>query len=508
MIEQAATRFFACRRLLAVLPTGGGKTVIFTIIADRAAAKGKRVYIVAHRQEIVDQISRALDFLGVRHGRIQPGHTMTTDLCQVAMVQTLARRIEKVPACDLLILDEAHHGVAGTWRTVTQAWPSARILGVTATPQRMDGRGLSDAFDQMIVGPSMRDLIDAGFLANYTYLAPPERADISKVPDRAGDFAINELASVMDKSVITGDAVSHYRTHLDGRPAIVFCVTVEHAQHVAAQFCDAGFRAASVDGKMEMAERRDVIASIGDGRLQVLTSCDLISEGVDVPTVAGAILLRPTKSLGMFLQQIGRALRPKPDGLRAIVLDHVGNVARHGLPDAPRAWSLTVAKKKQPGAPPIMQCKVCFRVFGVHPGWKAEHDPCGSDDPDCALADRETAGKTAPEQIAGDLVAVTPSPDWTEGISITAAKGDEWKRLLRLADTAAKLHDIARARNYKPAWVHYILQQRQKRGFAGAPVPFVPPAKVETPIKSDPQNKPPPQKQAELDLFLDDMLNA
>lgn len=474
LVADVRTAFATYRRVLVVAPTGSGKTRTFAYITTNAAAKDKRVYVVAHRAEIVEQISAALDDMGVRHGRIQPGHAMTPDPVQVAMVQTLARRLDKVPPPDLLVVDEAHHGVAGTWATVTAAYPKARILGVTATPRRMDGKGLADAFDHMILGPEMADLIQAGFLAGYDYLAPPVKADLSGIATRMGDFAVNELAEVMDKAVVTGSAVEHYRQHLGGRPAIAFCVTVAHAEHVAAQFEAAGFRAASVDGAMERRERRDRLAAIGDGRLDVLTSCELISEGVDVPVVAGAILLRPTKSLGMFLQQCGRALRPKPDGSRAVILDHVGNLHRHGMPCARRAWTLDSRKMRHAPAP-VATCKACYQAFSVLAGWKDGRDACDGE-PLCIFAD-QVGVREAPEQVAGELVAVTASPEWTRGISITGAKGAEWFRLLRLADTREKLREIGTARGYKASWAWRQWQERQNRAApAEVPEPSAPPS--------------------------------
>ena len=486
LVEAIRAEFARHRRVLAVAPTGSGKTATFAYIAGSAAAKGNRVTIVAHRSEIVDQISAALDRLGVRHGRIQPGHAMTDDPLQVAMIQTLARRLSKIQMPQLLVVDEAHHAVAGTWKIVADALAQARILGVTATPRRLDGTGLGAAFDAMVIGPSMADLIRDEFLAAYDYLAPPQKADLSSVKTRMGDFAVDQVADIMDKQAITGDAVSHYRQHLYGRPAIAFCVTVAHAEHVAQQFRDAGYSAASVDGKLDASERRRRIEALGSGGLQVLTSCDLISEGVDVPIVAGAILLRPTKSLGMFLQQVGRCLRPKPDGGRALILDHVGNVHLHGLPDAHRAWTLD-HKDKKTAAAPMATCKACFRVFAVGPDWKQGHDSCDDDEGEAITGCLFAASggiKHQPQQVDGELAPMAVSPDWARGISLTAARGPEWNRLLGLADTIDKLREIAAARGYKPGWAGYIMGTRRGRSAPRQPdadVPFVPPAPVPEP---------------------------
>ena len=481
LVDRIRAAFATKRRVLAVAPTGAGKTVLFAHITSNAIAKGKRAYIVAHRAEIVEQISGALDRLGVRHGRIQPGHRQTDDLCQVAMVQTLARRLDRLPAPDLLTIDEAHHGIAGTWSAVSGAYLRARILGVTATPQRLDGRGLGDAFDVMVVGPTARYLIDRGFLAQYQYLAPPTDVDTSAIKSRLGDYSVEELAALMDKKVLTGSAIEHYRQHLNGRPAIAFCVTVAHAEHVADEFRQAGYRAASVDGTMDKTERRRRIAAIGDGELQVLTSCELISEGVDVPVVAGAILLRPTQSLGMHLQQVGRCLRPKPDGSAAVILDHAGNVRRHGLPDKIHAWSLD-SKKKKPAADPVRTCEVCYRVFAVEPGWraKAECGEGGERPVGCVLNIPEPVETALPEQVEGTLVPVvgTPDgPDWADGIDLATAKERDWYRLMELADTEPKLRQVAKARGYHWRWAIRRMEERaeaaRKREADAQEVPFV-----------------------------------
>lgn len=502
LVTDIRAAFASHRRVLAVAPTGAGKTATFAYIATATAKKGNSVVIVAHRAEIVEQIGIALDRMGVRHGCIQPGRTRTADPVQVAMIQTLARRLDKIPQPSLLVVDEAHHGVAGSWAMVTKEWTKAKILGVTAVPRRLDGKGLAAAFDEMLIGPSMADLIRDGFLAGYDYLAPPQKADLSNVRMAMGDFAISEVAEIMDKQAITGDAVSHYRKHLGGRPAIAFCVTVAHAEHVAQQFSEAGFRAASVDGAMDKAERRRRIEAIGNGSLQILTSCELISEGVDVPVVAGAILLRPTKSLGMHLQQCGRVLRPKPDGSRAVILDHVGNVHNHGMPCASREWSLAIKPKKSTPAP-MATCKACFQVFAVSPGWKDDHAAC-DDEPDCVFAG-STAEKKPPEQIAGELEAVTTSPEWSRGISLTGAKGQDWFRLLRLADTIEKLREIGIARGYKASWA-WTMQNNRRQRVAAPPDADMPFAPDPSPAPRAPAFSPPPRVRVE--AMFDDVIEA
>jgi superfamily II DNA or RNA helicase len=344
--------------------------VIFaSITADRAAGH-ERTVILGHRQEIADQISLALSNLGVAHGLIRPDAAMTSDPVRVAMAQTLVRRLDAVPEPHLLIIDEAHHAVASTWVRIAAAWPNARVLGVTATPERLDGRGLCDAFDTMVVGPDTAQLIAQGWLAPVRYLAPETGLDLSTVRTLGGDYSTADLAGVVDRDTVTGNVVEHYLHHLGGRTAIAFTCTVAHANHVALRFRNAGIPAESIDGSMTPAERRAVVGRLRTGAIRVLTSCEVISEGFDAPAVGGCILLRPTQSLALFLQQVGRCLRPKANGAEATVLDHVGNVFRHGLPTAPHAWSLFSARRAAADrnnavteASRLKRCAACGMVF-------------------------------------------------------------------------------------------------------------------------------------------------
>lgn len=475
-VQAVRDAFRDVRRVLYVLPTGGGKTVTFSYIVSQARRKGKRVVVVAHRIEIIRQISRALDRQGVVHGIIAPGHTPTTDLVQVAMVQTLCNRLDTMPEPDLLVVDEAHHTVAGSWQKVTAAWAAALQLGVTATPERLDGRGLGGSFDAMVLGPNPRDLIDMGSLADFTYLAPPSELDLSDVHSRGGDYALDELAAAMERSTILGDAVQHYAKYLGGKPCIAFCISVNHAEAVAERFRAAGWRAASIDGGMTKRERDGILADLEGGKLDVLTSCDLVSEGFDVPAVQGALLLRPTKSLALFLQQVGRALRPKKDGSKAVILDHVGNCHRHGLPDWSRDWTLD-GKVKRPKAAPVAVCELCFRTLAA-PVTKAAVAGCRgveSDDGErfpCPYLE-EKAGKPRPElaEVDGELVdartavkhsaSVSAAADWAEGIDLGRAKGRDWFRLLDLAGTDLdRLKVIERAKGYKRGWCRHQLAKR------------------------------------------------
>jgi superfamily II DNA or RNA helicase len=454
-VTEIRAAFAQYRRVLFVLPTGGGKTVIFAFITTHASGKGKRVTILAHRQEIAEQISLALTAMGVAHGRIQPRHQTTDDLVQVGMVQTVARRLADIAEPALLVIDEAHHAVAGTWRKIADAWPQVRVLGVTATPERLDGVGLRDAFDVLVLGPDVRELIDGGHLASFRYPAPSNVTDLSSVRTFAGDFNAGDLERVIDRDAITGDVVEHYLKHLAPRTAIAFCVTVAHAEHVARRFRDAGIQAASIDGSMSADERRDVVEQLRTGDIRVLASCEIISEGFDAPAVGGCILLRPTQSFALYRQQVGRCLRPKDDGSTAIIVDHVANVWRHGLPDAPHIWSLDSQRRtfaeRQRTVPGLRKCRVCSTVFAA-----------GARGHDCGVTGCLFAAPDFRER-AGSLEKII-SPPWAHGIDIRHARGPQWYLLLQYAGTnRARLREIQAARGYKPGWVRYAAADAERR---------------------------------------------
>lgn len=451
------------RAPLLVLPTGGGKTFVFSYITANANARGNRVLILVHRQELLNQSSRSLTALSVDHGCIAPGRPLElTKISQVASVQTLVKRFDRLDAAgwrpDLIVIDEAHHATAGSWRKVIEHWPNARILGVTATPCRTDGSGLGQhaggVFDSIVIGPQIYELIAGGHLAPPVVYAPPMVASLDGLKVRGGDYAAGEVAERMDKPTVTGDAVAHYGRLCPGAPAIAFCVSVAHAEHVAEQFNAAGWKAASLDGSMADTDRQERIADLAAGRIHVLTSCDIISEGTDIPIVAAAILLRPTKSLALYLQQVGRSLRLYDGKQYAIILDHVGNVQRHGLPDDHRDWSLDGSSKKTKGAtdgpPPPITCEKCFNQI---------RRPAPDNCPMCSASLKAVKDRMDRlQQEAGELQQVD---------EVAKAKIAERRRQMleqAQAGSLSELAAIAAARGYKNPhrWAWKVYSNRKK----------------------------------------------
>jgi superfamily II DNA or RNA helicase len=353
---------------LLVLPTGGGKTCIIAAISANAAARGRHVLILVHRRELIHQTSSKLAWVGLEHGIIAAGIPPSDHTVQIASVQTLARRLSRLNwQPTLIIIDEAHHATAGQWARILDHWPDAYRLGVTATPCRLDGCGLRGTFDTMVLGPSVADLIFTGYLSPARIYAPPVIADLQGIRSRGGDYANDQAAAAMDRPTVTGDAIAHYQRLAAGQQAIAFCCNVNHAVSVCDAFKTAGIGAELLLGNTP--DREQVVADFAAHRIRVLVTVDVVSEGFDVPAASCAILLRPTQSLGLYLQQVGRVLRPAPGKEHAVILDHVGNVNRHGFPDDPRDWSLDDRMRRTKGtpAPSVRTCPECFAAFKPQP---------------------------------------------------------------------------------------------------------------------------------------------
>lgn len=434
------------RRVLLCAATGSGKTVMFCYMAKRIAERGKRVTIGVHRNEIVDQISGTLRRFGVHHGIIASGYAPDARYpVQVASVPTWARRLDTAAVPDVLIADEAHHCTpASLWGKVLARYDAALHLGVTATPERLDGQGLGACFDELVIGPQSHDLIPTGRLCDYRLYAPLTPLDLSGIRSRAGDYSQDQLAEAVDKPRITGDAITEYRKRCDGAPAIARGVSIQHSQHIAEQFTAAGYAALHVDGTTPRLDRRRAVEDFRRGDLRVLSNVDLFSEGFDVPAVVAVLDLRPTQSLTLARQFWGRALRVEPGKSHAIILDHAGNCRRHGLPDDERAWSLTGRdkkhKKRDEDDIAIRQCKACGCVNTAD---ATECRDCGKP---FGVKPREV------EQVEGELVEVDPA------IARQAMRMERAK-----AKSLDDLRALARARGYKPGWADKVFSARMGR---------------------------------------------
>lgn len=332
-----------------MLGCGGGKSVIQAEIARSAAAKGNRVLFLVHRKELCGQIRNTFENQGV-----------DMELCSVNMVQTVSRRLDDIPEPEVIITDECHHSTANTYRKIYDKFPNALKLGFTATPIRLNKGGLGEVYQDLITSVSTKWLIDNHYLAPYKYYSV-KLADTSGLHIRSGEYKADEVACLMQNKEIYGETITQWEKLAKGRKTIVYCASVESSKMTADEFSNAGYISCSLDGTTPENERRDVMERFRNGEIQILCNCDLFGEGLDVPDCECVVLLRPTQSLTLYIQQSMRSMRYMPDKT-AIIIDHVGNCYLHGLPDDDRKWTLE-SKQKQETTVKIRECPNCYAVY-------------------------------------------------------------------------------------------------------------------------------------------------
>ena len=436
------------RSVLLQLPTGAGKTVIFSQITAACRDKGHRALILVHRRELIDQASRKLLNLDVPHGFIAAGYRMSNQAVQIASVQTLVKRLQILNwEPSIIIIDEAHHSLAATYRKIFEHWPKAFRIGVSATPCRLDGRGLKHAFDTLVSGPSVRQLTEDGYLCPAKLYAPPIKADFSKLRAIGGDFPAGKLSERMNKPAITGDVIGHYKRLALDEKAIAFCCDTKHAESVAASFRNAGISAQTLLGTTPAAQRDALVQEFAEGKVKVLATVDVVSEGFDCPDAGCAILLRRTMSEALYLQQVGRVLRPAAGKPNAVILDHVGNIALHGFPDDDRQWTLqdrpSRARDRKPCAA-VRQCPDCYAAFKPAPV--------------CPCCGHEFAVKQGGIlNLEGELVELR-----REAAAERADKRAK-RRQVTQARSLQSLLAIARERGYSPGWAYKLHAARGGR---------------------------------------------
>lgn len=436
------------RSVLLQLPTGGGKTVIASVMFEGAMRKQKISWFIVHRRELVQQAALTFMQHGVPVGVVSAGYPMRPDApVQICAIQSLAKRMSRLPRPHFIGWDECHHLAARSWMQIHEQQSQAIHVGFTATPHRLDGSGLRPYFEAMVQGPSTAWLIANGFLCPFRYYAP-SRVVLDQVATQMGDYHRGQASAAMDKPSITGDAVSHYLEAAPGRRAVVFACKVEHSRHIVESFVAAGVRAVHVDGETPTPERDQAIADFREGRIQVLSNVELFGEGFDLPALEVAILLRPTKSLALFLQQVGRALRTCPGKQDAVILDHASNVQIHGLPDDEREWSLDAQKRgrKSPATPGVRVCPECY---GACPPGKPVCPYCGM---------KFVADAAIPDAVEGSLVELSPA----QRVAMKRQRYAEQAACSTLEELVA----LANSRGYKSgeAWARYVFEARKARG--------------------------------------------
>lgn len=398
------------RRLLVVAPTGAGKATIAAELALQLAIAEERVLFVAHRRELILQAydrfakhgvpERELGVIMAGDGRRRP-----QALVQIASIDTLRARAR--PQAALVMVDECHRALAKSYRALERHYPAAMHVGFTATPCRADGRGLDDAYDELFLVATPRELIARGFLVEpHVFTVPDDRRpDLSRIGVCRGDYDERALADAMDRGSLVGDIVEHWKRHAEGVRTVAFAASVAHSKHIAERFRAAGVAAEHLDGMMATTERDAILARVELGDTRVVSNCAVLAEGWDQPSVKCAILARPTKSTGLYLQQAGRILRPWGTQ-RAVVLDHAGCALEHGLPQQERSFSLEGVEpsddQQRIARPVIVICPTCRRAL---PAAAGRCEACQQQLPlDEPQPDR------VPEEAAGDLVAAVERP--------------------------------------------------------------------------------------------------
>lgn len=374
------------KRVLLVSPTGSGKTVIASAMIKAAEERGNRTLFVAHRRELVMQCSNKLSDFEVQHSVLMAGKSGGYSRTTVASIQTFTARKDKKffmkPDADLIILDEAHRSVSKSFRDLVAEYPNAYVIGLTATPCRGDGKGLAAMYDDLIECGSIRHLTDEGYLVP-TRVVAPTMPDLQGIRIVAGDYEKGTLDERMNKPKLIGDLVTHWIKFADGRPTVVFCTSIAHSRYVAQIFRRNGIAAGHVDGDMPELEREAVLSDLHTGKIQVLSNCQVLTEGWDEPKVSCVILARPTKSYAMYLQMVGRSLRPFENKQDTLIIDHSGCVYEHGFPEDTPEWVLTtgtvVDKKKKEPQPIDKQPFTCIKCNAVYKPFKGaiECPECG-----------------------------------------------------------------------------------------------------------------------------------
>ncbi len=412
--------------ILAVLPTGGGKTAVFAkILADHQGHS----CAIAHRRELISQISLTLAQFGVNHNILAPKDIIkwiirlhveevgrsffhSTSYCTVVSIDTLKSRMDTLrdwmKKITLWVTDECHHILQkNKWGKAIALFPNARGLGLTATPYRADGHGLGrhadGVFDVLIEGPTQRELINMGYLTDYRIFNPPSDLNLKGVDisSSTGDFNPTQLRQRIQKSHIVGDVVKHYLRIAPGKLGLTFATDVQTASEIAAQYNAANVRAEVVCAKTPGKHRIEIERRFRNKQLDQLVNVDIYGEGVDVPAIEVVSFARPSESLPLVFQQFGRPMRPMPGKAHAIIIDHVNNIARHGLPDAVRVWSLDRRERRtlrDPNIMPVRTCQACRAMY------EAIYRQC----PYCGHV-WVPAERSRPDFVDGDLTELDPS---------------------------------------------------------------------------------------------------
>jgi DNA repair protein RadD len=466
------------RKQLLVMPTGCGKTASAAMIIEAAVAKGNRVMFLAHRKELIDQCSKTLDEFGVEHGIIKGKkhwRERPDAPVQVASVQTLIKR--KRPEASVLFLDEAHRSLNATNQTLLSWYPEALSLGLTATPWRLDGRGLREMYETIVAPITTREAIAQGYLLPLR-IYEPERPNLKGIRKARGDYdqrALQKRMSENPKRV--GNIVENWMEYGEGQRSLCFATGVQDSLEIVRKFKDAGVAAEHLDGSMNEPQRDAILKRIATGETRIVSNVDVLVEGYDLPSLGCIMLARPTTSLTRFLQMVGRGMRIFEDQTHCVILDHAGCCHRLGDPTADRNWTLDDLKapKSDDGPAPMLTCEECSLMRPANV-WRC---------PQCNADDLAQMGwfEGQPLEVDGRLVERTSDPNAmrcakcrSDNVEVSRMTDLELRVLCRECSAKsyqpdafavgkaseerrktelARLAEVQQQKGFKPSWVSY-----------------------------------------------------
>lgn len=425
--------------VLVVSPAGSGKSVVIAEIARLTTLKQNNVLFIVHRKELAEQIVQTFN-----------KNEVDMNFVTIMTVGKAVNRLGELPEPSLIITDETHHSRAKSYLKIYEFYEEAYRLGFTASPWRMNGKGFKGVYDTMIEGPDVQWLIDNGFLAPFRYFAP-NLADLSKLKKSStGDYSKKSMDEAIEKAVF-GDVVTHYQKLADGQQAILYAHSVEASKQLAESFKSQNINAVHADSKTNKLEREKIMSDFRKGDIKVLCNVDLISEGFDVPDCTVVILVRPTASLVLHIQQSMRSMRFKPNKT-ATIIDHVNNYKLHGLPNVDREWTIEdrkKQKKKQDGTIATTECPNCFAVIQTN----VKSCPmCGEKIETQANEPKEL------ENVNAELTEVNQEKFKVDYSKIRLTR----KYLNKSKDDLETLEDyylFAKARGYKDGWLKFNVQE-------------------------------------------------
>lgn len=417
------------KHIMVQSPPRSGKTVVMAHIAKGATDKGNTVLFFSHRKEINEQVVNTFK-----------RNDVDMSLVTIDSVGKISRCLETLTQPFLILIDEAHHVKAKTYLKIIEHFKDSVILMFTGTPVRLDGSGFNDIADDLIIGKSVKWLQDNGNIAPFKYYAP-SLIDTTSLKKRGGEFTKKSVDDTM-KRVIYGDVIRHYEKLAKGKQAIVYTHSVEASESVSRTFNEQGYTSIAISGKTPPEERERAMRAFRDGELTIMVNCELFTEGIDLPNVDVCIMLRPTQSLSLYLQFAMRALNPR-DGKTAIIIDHVGNVDRHGLPNADRDWSLKgvdkTKKKTKLGEPTTRTCDDCYATF-----WSVERI--------CPMCGHENKPTKEEIEIIREIQLEERRQEVASKVE-TFVTSDQ-------CQTVEELKEFAKQHGYKPGWVYHQQKNR------------------------------------------------